>query len=129
MHFYQSVELDLSLIFKVILAGVFFGMVSDLVVTMVSWMHHHIKSISLHPYLKAFLGGIILVILAIIFGTQYLGLGLDTIENTLDSNPAYTQNLPWYAFILKSLFTSLTLGVGGSGGIITALFYIGATSP
>ena len=128
LHFYQNVALDLPLIFKVILGGLFFGVVSDLVVTLVSWTHHQIKSIPLHPYAKAFLGGIVLVILAMLFGTQYLGLGLDTIANTLDANPAYAHDVPWYAFLLKSLFTSLTLGVGGSGGIITPLFFIGATS-
>jgi len=30
--------------------------------------------------------------------------------------------------MLKTLFTSITLGIGGSGGIITPIFYIGATS-
>ncbi len=128
LHFYQNVALDLPLIFKVILAGLFFGLVSDLVVTLVSWTHQQIKRIKLHPYWKAIIGGTVLVILALIFGDEYLGLGLETIKDTLDPNPAYTQNLPWYAFLLKTLFTSLTLGVGGSGGIITPIFYIGATS-
>ncbi len=128
LHFYQNVALDLPLILKVVLAGLFFGLVSDVVVTMVSWTHQHIKRIKLHPYWKAVIGGIVIVILALIFGDEYLGLGLETIKDTLDPNPAYTQNLPWYAFLLKTVFTSLTLGVGGSGGIITPIFYIGATS-
>ncbi|RUM65931.1 MAG: voltage-gated chloride channel [Sulfurospirillum sp.] len=128
LHFYQSVALDLPLILKVVLAGLFFGLVSDVVVTMVSWVHQSIKKIPLHIYWKAFGGGVVLILLTLIFGDEYLGLGLDTIKDTLDPNPAYTQSLPWYAFLLKSLFTSLTLGVGGSGGIITPLFYIGATS-
>jgi len=34
----------------------------------------------------------------------------------------------WYTFLLKTLFTSLSLGSGGSGGVITPIFYIGATS-
>ena len=33
-----------------------------------------------------------------------------------------------YAFILKTIFTSLTLGVGGSGGVLTPIFFVGATS-
>ncbi len=31
-------------------------------------------------------------------------------------------------FYFKTIFTSLTLGFGGSGGVITPIFYIGATS-
>jgi H+/Cl- antiporter ClcA len=34
----------------------------------------------------------------------------------------------WYAFLLKPLFTSITLSFGGSGGIITPIFFVGATS-
>ncbi len=128
LHFYQSVVLDLPLISKVVIAGLFFGLVSDIVVTVVSWSHKQIKRLPYHPLLKAFIGGIILVILALLFGSEYLGLGLETIKETLDPNPIVAQDLPWYAFILKILFTSLTLGVGGSGGIITPLFFIGSTS-
>ena len=36
--------------------------------------------------------------------------------------------MPWGAFILKILFTAITLGFGGSGGIITPIFFIGATA-
>jgi len=36
--------------------------------------------------------------------------------------------LPWYAFILKTIFTAITLAGGGSGGIVTPIFYIGSTS-
>ncbi len=128
LHFYQNIALDLPLILKVVLAGLFFGLVSDIVVTTVSWSHRRIKAIRLHPYIKAFAGGVVLILLALVFGEQYLGLGLDTIRNTLDPNPVFSHDLPWYAFLLKTLFTSLTLGTGGSGGVITPLFYIGATS-
>ena len=127
LHFYQNIALDLPLIFKVVLAGLFFGLLSDLVVTVMSWVHQVVKKNRLNPYFKAIIGGIVIIVLASIFGDEYLGLGMETIKDTLDSNPAYTQNLPWYAFLLKMVFTSITLGVGGSGGIITPLFFIGAT--
>ena len=38
------------------------------------------------------------------------------------------ESVPWYTFILKTIFTSLTLAFGGSGGVITPIFYVGATS-
>ncbi|MGD1149520.1 MAG: chloride channel protein, partial [Thermoanaerobaculaceae bacterium] len=36
--------------------------------------------------------------------------------------------VPWYAFVVKSAFTSVTLNFGGSGGIVTPIFFVGATS-
>lgn len=127
VRLYQSVNLDLVLIFQVILAGLFFGIISDIMITGLSWTEKIIKSIRLNPYLKAFLGGLIIIILVSIFGERYLGLGLDTIKNAL--NPVYlSSDLPWYEFLMKIVFTSITLGSGGSGGIITPVFYVGATS-
>lgn len=128
LHFFQDVSLDLILIAKVVLAGLFFGFVSDAVITIISKTHTYIKSIKLNMYIKAFVGGSVIVVLALFFGQQYLGLGLGTIENALSQNPENYTNLHWYTFIIKTIFTSLSLGAGGSGGVITPIFYIGATS-
>ncbi|WP_286336921.1 chloride channel protein [Hydrogenimonas cancrithermarum] len=128
IRFYQNVSLDIPLILQVVLAGLFFGFVSDIVVTSVSFSAKMIKKIPYHPYVIAFFGGLLLVALAYLFGDRYLGLGLETIKDTLNPDPYFSRDLPWYAFLLKTLFTSITLGVGGSGGIITPIFYIGATS-
>ncbi|BBG65974.1 voltage-gated chloride channel [Hydrogenimonas sp.] len=128
IRFYQSVALDIPLILQVVAAGLFFGFISDLVVTVVSLGHKYIKKIPAHPYVIAFLGGAVLVALALLFTDRYLGLGLETIKDTLNPDPYFSKDLPWYAFLLKTVFTSITLGVGGSGGIITPIFYIGATS-
>ncbi len=128
LHFYQSVALDLPLIIQVAGAGLFFGFVSALIIVTVSWSKKRIQKLPYHPYFKAFAGGVIIVVLTLIFGEAYIGLGLDVIKDTLNPDPAFSEDLPWYAFLLKTLFTSLTLGSGGSGGIITPLFYIGATS-
>ena len=128
LHFYQDVSLDLFLIVQVVIAGVFFGVVSDFIVSTISQISKLIKKIPFDPLIVAFLGGVLLVILATIFGTQYLGLGMGTIKEVLGPFPLMHDSVPWYAFIAKTIFTSITLGVGGSGGIITPLFFIGATS-
>lgn len=127
VHFYQDISLDMVLIVKVVIAGLFFGFVSDIVVTSVSKTAKYISDIKYHVLLKAFVGGVVLIILTWIFGTEYLGLGMPVIKDALGpvQNGA---DIPWYAFLAKTLFTSITLGVGGSGGIITPLFYVGATS-
>jgi H+/Cl- antiporter ClcA len=128
LRFYQNISLDLPLIGTVIVAGLFFGFVSDIVVTATSNTQKYIKSLEYNIYAKAFFGGFILVVLTLLLGEQYLGLGLGTIKDAFDPNMASSDSLPWYTFILKTLFTSVSLGSGGSGGIITPIFYIGATS-
>jgi len=69
-----------------------------------------------------------IIVLTYIFGEKYIGLGLDSIEELLDPKYGEELSFPWYGFILKTIFTSITLGGGGSGGIITPIFYIGAAS-
>ncbi len=128
MHFFQDITLDILLIVKVIIAALFFGFVSDVVITSVSKTAKYIKSIKTNDYNKAFVGGIVLVILTLIFGVGYIGLGLDTISNALNPDLTRAEDVHWYTFIIKTLFTSLSLGAGGSGGVITPIFYIGATS-
>lgn len=127
-HFSQTIPLDITLIFQVILAGLFFGIVSDFLVTFLKKSEYYIKKINIDVYLKAFLGGAILVLISFFVGDRYFGLGLNTISDVLYSDPAISEQVPWYAFIMKTVFTSVTLSAGGSGGVITPIFYIGATS-
>ncbi len=128
VKFYQTVTLDIPLILKVIVAGIFFGIVSDILITIVNKTHDFLKKISFNSYIKAFFGGVLIIFLVYIFGDRYIGLGLDTIGELLDPKYGEELNIPWYAFLLKTIFTSISLGVGGSGGIITPIFFIGASS-
>ena len=128
LRYYQSISLDPILITKVIAAGLFFGLVSDIVVTGMNFMHKTIEKIQLNIYLKSFIIGLVLVLIGVVFGQQYLGLGMETIKDTLNPDPYFAKDLPSYAFLLKTITTALTLGGGGSGGVITPIFYIGATS-
>ncbi|RTQ52587.1 chloride channel protein [Hymenobacter gummosus] len=77
--------------------------------------------------LRPVAGGALLLLLTWLLGlgpvpdvTRYLGLGVPTIV------AAFEAPLPWYAFGLKLLLTSLTLGAGFKGGEVTPLFFIGA---
>jgi H+/Cl- antiporter ClcA len=60
-------------------------------------------------------------------GDRYLGLGFDAIRDSLSPFTA-TNSTHWYDMLGKIIFTSLSLGGGASGGIITPVFYIGAAS-
>lgn len=126
--FYSKFDFNYVLISKIIVGGIFFGLVADFVITTLRELHQRIAAINLHYMLKAFLGGIVLVFLTMIVGEEYLGLGFSTIADSLSPNGMDNTDIPWYAFILKTIFTALTLGFGGSGGVITPIFYVGATS-
>jgi len=128
IRFHQQVTLDLTLIGQVVVAGLFFGLVADIMVTMLKRIERTIAKLPFNSYVKAFSGGALLVLLSFYVGDRYFGLGLDTIANTLYPDPYFSREIPWYDFILKIFYTAVTLGVGGSGGIVTPLFYVGSTS-
>jgi len=128
IHFYKSVNLDLVLIGEVVIAGIFFGFVADFFITVLNDVEHVVVKIKYNRYIKAFVAGLVMVIATLIVGDRYLGLGLNVIENALDPEGFLSTNIHWYDFILKTIFTSISLGSGGSGGIVTPIFYVGATS-
>lgn len=128
INMYRSFDLDFTLIAEVVLAGIFFGLVSDSFITTVNTIEEKIRQIPYNRYLKAFTGGILMVLIAYFLSDKYLGLGLSTITKALDPSDLGSESIHWYDFILKTLFTSITLGSGGSGGVITPIFYVGATS-
>ena len=108
---------------KVVLAGLFLGVCSLLLIEALNLGKHISAKITMWQPLKGLLGGVLLIALALLFSKQYLGLGLDTIELSLSG-----ADIVWYAFLLKIIFTMITLNLGGSGGIITPIFFIGATA-
>lgn len=128
INIYRAFSLDLGLIGQVVIAGVFFGIISDLFITAVNKIETAIKKIPYNRYLKAFAAGLVMVIISYFLSESYLGLGLVTIRDALSPNALISNNVHWYDFILKTIFTAMTLGSGGSGGIITPVFYVGATS-
>tara|TARA_B100000427_G_C15518976_1_gene599468 strand:+ start:1315 stop:2697 length:1383 start_codon:yes stop_codon:yes gene_type:complete len=124
-HYLMSVSqvFDIQLLLLTVLSGLFFGLVSVLFIEVMSLVSSKIKSINALPALKTFVTGLIIVLLAYVFSTDYLGLGLDVIDRSLSG-----QHIIWYAFLIKIFITSLTLGAGGSGGVLTPLFFIGSTA-
>jgi len=66
-----------------------------------------------------------LVLITLITGTRdYIGIGKDVIHRAITGS----NDLGILAFLIKTLTVSITLGSGGSGGILTPIFYIGATA-
>lgn len=108
---------------KVIASGIFFGLCSGFLIEMLKFTELLSSKIKVGTVLKGFIGGVILILLALIFSKDYLGLGINSMEAALQG-----EKMPWYAFIMKSIFTAVTLAFGGSGGIVTPIFFVGAAA-
>ncbi len=121
--YFIPIKFSELLYLKVILAGIFFGLCSLILIESLHLSEKISSKIKLDKSYKAIIGGLALILMAKLFSTDYLGLGLETLEKVIDGG-----SVVWYAFLLKILFTSITLGFGGSGGIVTPIFFIGATA-
>ncbi len=108
---------------KVMASGIFFGICSIILIEMLKLGDKLSERVRIWPPLKGVIGGFALLILSYIFSAKYLGLGLETVEASLKGQP-----IDWYAFLIKPLFTSITLSFGGSGGIVTPIFFTGSTA-
>jgi H+/Cl- antiporter ClcA len=72
---------------------------------------------------RMFVAGLLLVGLWRLIGSSdYLGLGVPTILRSFTD-----ADLPRSAFVLKIVFTAVTIGAGFLGGEVTPLFFVGAT--
>jgi H+/Cl- antiporter ClcA len=104
--------------------GAFFGLVALLLIESLRGAERLFRRFTAYPYRLAVAGGSALVLLYAVVGSAYSGLGTETIESSL----AATGSVVVSAFLFKIVATAVTLEAGGSGGIVTPLFFIGATS-
>lgn len=79
----------------------------------------HIKN----SYIRVIVGGCIIILLTLILGTRdYNGAGTDVIVKAVEEGQAN-----YFAFLLKIIFTAVSIGTGFKGGEIVPTFFIGAT--
>lgn len=115
-------ELSWLLILKIVIASVLFGLTSTLFSELTHWLKKTYTKIFPNPVIKSFFGGVVVVILVFIVGTRkYLGLGIPLIDQ------AFEGTVSFFTFLIKLIFTALTLGAGFQGGEVTPLFVVGST--
>ena len=79
---------------------------------------HHLPN----PFVRIAAGGVIIAILTLIVGDhRFNGAGMDMALKAVEGEA------DWYSFLLKMLFTAVTLAAGFKGGEIVPTFCIGAT--
>ncbi len=126
-YFYNPVDFVPSFsegfFIKVLIGAIFFGLCSLLLIETLKLAEKASRKIRIWEPFKGLIGGSVLVVLALITSTRYLGLGLDTIEGALQGDSV----MP-FDFLLKIVFTSITLAFCGSGGMVTPIFFVGVTA-
>ncbi len=106
-----------------IVFGAIFGLAALILIETMRGVEKGLRRFERHPYWIAAAGGLFLAVLYRLAGTEYAGLGTEAIDAAL-SGVAHVALL---AFLWKILATAVTLETGGSGGIVTPLFFIGST--
>ena len=107
---------------KVVLLGAACALVGIIFCWVLHSVGHALHDRIENAYIRIFVGGSLVVLGTVLVGTHdYNGTGALVIEHAIEGHAV------WYAFILKMLFTAVTLGSGYKGGEIVPSFFIGAT--
>jgi H+/Cl- antiporter ClcA len=115
----MSLPLALKLAVFAVPVAIVAGGFSELTHGLARWT----KQVLRNPYLRAVLGGVVVIALTLLFRTtDYLNLGTVWLPRVFEG----AAPVPPWAFALKFLFTALSLGFGFKGGEVTPLFVIGA---
>lgn len=99
--------------------------ISVLGIAMCAFFHkaeHFAKHHVANPYVRIAVGGAIVMVLTLIVGDhRFNGAGMDMALAAVEGHT------DWYNFLLKMLFTAVTLAAGFKGGEIVPTFCVGAT--
>lgn len=114
---------DISTMWRVLVIAILCAVASMLF----CWAMHSgaklFKKLFKNEFLRAAVGGIVVILLTLLVGTRaYNGGGMDVIERIFEEGVVRPE-----AFLLKIIFTSITIGAGFKGGEIVPTLFIGAT--
>ena len=111
-----------SVMLKTVVLAILCALVSILFCTAIKKCEHYSEKLLHNNYVRALVGGGIIVLLTVVLRTtDYNGAGMDVITNAING-----QARP-EAFILKIIFTAITIAAGFKGGEIVPTFFIGST--
>jgi H+/Cl- antiporter ClcA len=115
-------ELDMKMLGVVIIISVVGAVVSSLFCLILHRTSKEFSERIKNPYIRIIIAGVCIIGLTLIVGNRdYNGAGIDVIKR------AFEGDIVPYAFLLKMLFTAITLGGGFKGGEIVPTFFVGAT--
>lgn len=109
--------------FKVAALAALCALVSILFCRTIHGFEHRMQTYLPNPWIRVVVGGLAVVALTLLVGSRdYNGAGMGVIIRAVEEG----QTSPW-AFLLKLLFTAVTLSAGFKGGEVVPSFFVGAT--
>lgn len=124
------IAFDGILLFKVIVAGVFFGFAGFLFAELSHFIKAKSKQLITKKWLIPVTGGLVIIGMSYMVGNfDYLGLGVSNPNPTgVSILSAFKEGgAAYFSWLWKLILTAVTLGTGFKGGEVTPLFFIGAT--
>ena len=114
--------MDVPLVAKLLVLSVCIAAASIFFVLSMHKSHKLFHKYFNNPYIRVVAGSAMLIVLVLLFGREYLGAGMEAVDKSIYGNSV----LP-YDFVLKIIFTAITIGCGFKGGEIVPTFFIGST--
>lgn len=115
-------NLSVGIVLKAALLALLCALVGILFCFAIKKCEHYMEKFFPNKYIRTVVGAVIIILLTVLLGTYaYNGAGMDVIEEALGgkANPE--------AFLLKIIFTAITISAGFKGGEIVPAFFIGST--
>lgn len=114
-------DFDISSAFTVSVLAVLCAGLSILLCVLLHQSEALFKKLFQNPYLRIFVGGCIVILLTLLVGNQdYNGAGIPVISQCINGSVRPE------AFLLKMIFTAVTIGAGYKGGEIVPSLFTGA---
>lgn len=116
-------EVSAEYLMKVLALAVVVALVSIVFCLAMKHSHEAFEKYIRNPYIRALVGGVAIIVLTLIIGNRdYNGSGMHIIEGVF-----HGEEVSKWAFLLKIVFTAITIGSGFKGGEIVPTLFIGAT--
>lgn len=118
----EEPSLNVDTIWRVVVIAIACAVVSFFFCHIMHTAEHFFKKTFPNEFLRVMAGSLLIIALTFVFGTDYNGGGISVIERIFEGDGVHYE-----AFLLKILFTAITIGVGFKGGEIVPTLFIGAT--
>lgn len=116
-------EFSFSILWKFVLIAVVGAFVSVVFVYALHNSEKYFKRFIKNEYIRVVVGGIIIIVLTFILGTDdYNGGGINIVHHVFTHG-----EVNYEAFLLKIIFTAISVGAGYKGGEIVPTIFIGGT--
>ena len=113
----ESFSMTLANCWQYVVLAVLVSMVGILMCTVFHKAEHFAAHHIPNPFVRIAIGGVLITVMTLLVGDhRFNGAGMDMALNAVQGNA------DWYSFLLKMLFTAVTLAAGFKGGEIVPTF-------